>query len=343
MENKIDYKTLLNFSAGKYSFNDYLKVKQWFVHVRDDQDTEDRLFEQWKGFADIPSTDPGSLRSIFEKIQYRILLEEKKHQKERNLWYWYRQVAAVLIPIVACTALFYLFSRPEQPPVQPWVELNVPEGARIEFLLPDSTSGWLNSGARLKYPAAFGSHRKVELTGEAFFNVVHRDHSDFTVEANGMEIKVFGTQFNVAAYSNEPVTEVVLSEGKVEIKDKAEGFSRMLQPGDKMRFNRETKSLNVSKVNPDIYTAWTDGYLVIDNEPLGQIAQKLGRWYNAEVVIQDEALKSFRFNATFSDEPLEEVLRFIAMTTPITYQIGKRDFDTNGVLKKRQVTIKLKR
>lgn len=342
MDNKIDYKTLRDFSEGKYSYNDYLKVRHWFIHVRDDQDAESRLFDQWKEYADTPAADTGSLHSIFEKIQYRILLEEKRAGKEKSLWHWYRQVAAILIPIIAISALYYFLSGTDQRPIQPWVELNVPEGARIEFLLPDSTSGWLNSGAKLKYPSAFDKHRRVELTGEAFFNVKHREYSDFTVSVADMDIRVLGTRFNVASYRDETITEVVLQEGKVEIKGKTEGFSRTLQPGDKMAYDRGTKSLNLSKVDPGIYTAWTEGYLVIDNEPLGQIAQKLGRWYNAEVTIQNEALKNFRFKATFSDEPLEEVLRFIAMTTPVTYKIEKRDFDSKGVLKKRQVTIRLK-
>jgi ferric-dicitrate binding protein FerR (iron transport regulator) len=342
MENKIDYQTLLDFSKGKYSYNDYLKVKHWFLHVRDDKNAEEQLFGQWKEFTHTPVTDTSSLHTIFEKIQYRILLEEKKREKKKSLWHWYRQAAAILIPVIAVSALFYFLSGPEYRHTQSWVELNVPEGARIEFMLPDSTSGWLNSGAKLKYPTAFGVHRKVELTGEAFFNVKHRKHSDFTVSVTDMDIKVLGTEFNVAAYSNETITEVVLKEGKVEIKVKTEGFSRTLQPGDKIGYNRETGSLNMSKVDPGLYTAWKDGYLVIDNEPLGQAIRKIERWYNAEVIIQDDVLKNFRFKATFSDEPLEEVLRFIAMTTPVTYRIVKRDFDSNGVLKKRQVTIRLK-
>jgi transmembrane sensor len=340
MESKIDYQTLLDFSKGKYSYNDYLKVKHWFVHVRDDKNAEEQLFCQWKEFVRVPVGDTGSLHAVFEKIQYRILLEEKKREKKKSLWHWYRQVAAILIPLIAISALFYFLSGPEYRHTQSWVELNVPQGSRIEFLLPDSTTGWLNSGAKLKYPTVFGVHRKIELTGEAFFNVKHREHSDFTVSVTDLDIRVLGTQFNVAAYSNETVTEVVLKEGRVEIKGKAGSYA--LQPGEKIVYNRKTNSLNSEKVDPDLYTAWKDGYLVIDNEPLGQAIRKIERWYHAEIIIQDDALKNFRFKATFSDEPLEEVLRFIAMTTPVTYRIAKRDFDSNGVLKKRQITIRLK-
>ena len=168
MENKINYKRLLDFSKGKYSYTDYLNVKHWFTNVRDDVKVEEQLFNHWKEFSGSPPTK--SLHSIFEKIKYQILLEEKKNEKKNSVRYYYRQVAALLIPIIAISATLYFLSTPTQNTTLTWYEINVPEGARIEFLLPDSTSGWLNSGAKLKFPAEFSSHRKVELIGEAFFS-----------------------------------------------------------------------------------------------------------------------------------------------------------------------------
>lgn len=340
MENKINYKTLLDFSKGKYSYNDYLNVKHWFTNVRDDVKVEEKLLCQWKEFSDSPNSK--SLQSIFQKIQYQILLEEKRNEKKKSIWYYYRQVAAILIPILTISATVYFLSNPTQNATLSWYEINVPEGARIEFMLPDSTSGWLNSGAKLKYPAEFSNHRKVELIGEAFFNVKHKEHSDFTVGVTTMDIKVLGTKFNVSAYGNDAITEVVLKEGKVEVNGKTAAFSQVLHPGEKISYNHEKSSLNTLAVDPNVYTAWTDGYLVIDNEPLAQAAKKLERWYGVEISIQEEVLKNFRFKATFQEETLDEVLRFIAMTTPITYKIGNRDQNSNGILKKKQVIIKLK-
>ncbi len=341
MENEIKYKTLLDFSNGKYSYNDYLKVKHWFTQMKDDVPVREQLFDQWKEYAN--RSDIKSLHPLFERIQYQILLEEKRNEKKRNIWFYYRQVAAILIPIMVFSALFYFFIQPSQSETPSWTEINVPEGARVEFMLPDSTSGWLNGGARLKYPAKFTRHRKVELVGEAFFNVSHKEHSDFTVGVKDMDIQVLGTKFNVSAYTEEAVTEVVLKEGKVEVHGTAKEFKQILQPGEKITFNHETNSLKIRNVDADLYSAWTDGYLVIDNETLGQAAKKFERWYNAEITIQDDKLKKFRFKATFQEEPLEEVLRFIAMTTPIVYTIETRKLDSNGILKRKQVTIKLKR
>ncbi|MEL7585838.1 MAG: FecR domain-containing protein [Prolixibacteraceae bacterium] len=342
MRDKPNYKTLLDFSKGKYSYNDYLKVKDWFTQTRDDKETESRLFGQWKAFAGTEMADDDSLRSLFARIHYKVLREEKMNEKKRNLWHWYRQVAAILIPVITITAVLYFFAGPVFSPGQSWVELSVPEGARIEFMLPDSTSGWLNSGAKLKYPPVFGKHRQVELTGEAFFKVSHRRSSDFTVSVPDMDIRVLGTQFNVSAYADETVSQVVLKEGRIEVSGKAGQFSQVLQQNEKLLYNGESKSFKVTKVDADLYKAWTDGYLVINNEPMAQVEKKLERWYNVEITIRDEKLKGMRFKGTFNGEPLEEVLRFIAMTTPVVYTIERNGYDSKGVLTKRQIIMKLK-
>ena len=341
MKNKIDYQTLLNFSKGKYSYNDYQKVRYWFLNARNDKQIESQLFDQWKELGDAPDQD--SLHSIFEKIHYQILLEEKTKKKKLNLWHYYRQVAAILIPIIFFSAAAFFFLRkPVQPKMQHWVEINAPEGARIQFMLPDSSSGWLNSGAKLKYPTVFSSNRQVELTGEAFFKVKHHERSSFTVSVSDMDVKVLGTQFNVSAYKGEDHTSVVLTEGKVEISGKTVKFKQILQPGDKITFNRITNSVDVAKVDPANYSAWTAGYLIIDSETLQQAAKKIERWYNTEIEIQDDMLKSYRFKATFADEPLEEVLQLISMTSPINYEIDKREIDKNGTIKKKHVKITMK-
>lgn len=340
MGNRIDYKLLHDFSKGKYSYNDFQKIKQWFLDDRKDESTEQKLFEQWTSVINSPVDN--SLYPIFERIQYQVLLEEKRKEHKKVFWHLYKRAAAILIPIIALTSMLYLFSKSPQTLSQSWVEINAPNGARVEFLLPDGTTGWLNCGGKLKYPAKFDSHREVELEGEAFFDVKRQSESHFTVKAQDLDVSVLGTQFNISAYRDEPSTNVVLVEGKVRINGNAAEFSRTLQPGERISYNREKNSFNVKNVDPTVYSAWTHGFLVIDNEPLAQAAKKIERWYNAEITIQDEALKKFRFKATFNEEPLEEILRYLAMTTPIEYQISQRSYHSSGILKKKKVTLRLK-
>jgi len=343
MRSEIDFKLLHDFSNGKYSWNDFLQVKKWMNNPNDFKNLESQFYSHWKNLTDTEQSESGSLHHLFEKIQYQILLEEKQNSKKRNLWNYYRQAAAILlIPVLLFSALFYFFQGKQKSGIETWAEIKAPEGARVEFLLPDSSRGWLNSGSKLKYTVLFDEHRKVELTGEAFFDIRQLDHSDFTVGVADLNVKVMGTKFNISAFPGDNFTEVVLTDGKVDISGKEGTFNCTIAPGEKLDFIRDTKSWEVKKVETDSYTAWKDGYLILDNEPMGLAVSKLERWYNAEIILQDEILKKYRFKATFRDEPLEEVLRLLALTTPITYKIEKRGIDQQGVFKKKKVTIKLK-
>jgi transmembrane sensor len=336
------YQTLKNFSKGKYTYHDYLNIKNWFSNIHDFNEVKQFLFEQWNELNKPKDTDEKSLQHIYEKIEYHILLEEKSELKKRKLWNFYRQVAAILlIPVIAFTVLYYLNVNEYRDLNKGWVEINSPKGARTEFSLPDGSKGWLNSGSKLKYLPTFLKNRTVELSGEAYFNVKH-NNSVFTVSVVDMDIRVLGTQFNVSAYPQDDFTEVVLATGKVEVKGKNCDLQKMLLPDHKLTFISDDFKYKLQQVDTKLYTAWKEGFLKLDNETLAQAVNRIERWYNVNIVIEDEVLKGYRFKATFQDEPLEEVLRLIAITTPINYEIKKRVMGENGVYKKKEVRIKLK-
>ncbi len=348
MERKINNTTLLNFSKGKYSYNTYLQVKEWFCDFHENKELETLSLDQWNELNNLSQDHNDSLNYLFEKVEFDIWPGEKKETPKIKLWNYYRQIAAILlIPVLAFSIWHYYFASdnalvtPAQT-FQSWVEINAPEGARVEFFLPDSSIGWLNSGSKLKYPIVFSENRTVELTGEAWFNVKHLDASEFVVSVPDMDIKVLGTQFNVTAYSDDDFTAVALERGEVEVNGKTEVFNQIIVPNEKICFNRNKKSVVLSEVDAARFSAWKEGYLIIDNEPLGEVVNRLERWYNVGIKIQDETLKRYRFKATFRDEPLEEVLKLIAKTTPIIYNIDERSTDNNGVLIQKTVTMKLK-
>lgn len=348
MKKEINIKTLINFSKGKYSYNNYLKVKEWFCDFQGNKKLEGQLLNQWNELNNQSPALNDSLNHIFEKIQFNIWREEKKEIKKIKIWSFYRQIAAILfIPVLAFSIWYHYFALVNEPAtmqtLQSWVEINAPDGARVEFSLPDSTRGWLNSGSKLKYPTVFSKKRTVELTGEAWFDVRHLEASEFVVSVPDMDVKVLGTQFNVSAYLNDDFTNVTLERGKVEINGKTGVYKQILAPNEKVSFNRKAKSVVLSEVDATRFSSWKEGYLVIDNEPLGEVVNRLKRWYNVDIKIQDETLKKYRFKATFKDEPLEEVLRLMAKTTPIIYKIDKRTTDSNGILVQKTVTMKLKK
>lgn len=351
MKGKININTLKNFSKGKYSYNTYLKVKERFCGLKEDKELEALLLNQWHELTNQTQNESDSLEHLFEKIQYDIWRGEKRKTKKISLWNYYRQVAAILLIPVLAFSIWYYYSLPSGKTVtlaqqipQSWVEINAPDGARVEFFLPDSTRGWLNSGSTLKYPGIFGQKREVELTGEAWFDVKHRgDASEFVVNVPQMEIKVLGTQFNVSAYPDDAFADVTLEKGKVEVSGKSVVFKQTLAPNERIVVNYNTKTATLVQVDANRFSAWKNGYLIIDDEPLGQVVNRLERWYNVEIEILDDILKQQHFKATFKDEPLEEVLKLISKSTPIQYSIEKRSTGRDGVFKQKKITMRLKK
>lgn len=342
MKDDLTYKTLEKFIKGEYSWNDYLKIKKWIDNIHDFKEAKEYLATHWDAENKEQQPDERSLKHVYYEVEHQIFREEQRLARKRKWWNVYRQAAAVLlIPLLALAAWFYLRDDVSTAGDLAWVEINAPEGTRTQFALPDGTMGWLNSGSALKYNPVFKT-RQVELKGEAWFDVEH-DESVFSVNTADMDIRVLGTQFNVMAYPDIEFAVVVLETGKVEIEGTKGYFEKTITPGEKLTFLPEENKYQVQQVETEPYTAWKDGYLMIDNETLEQAITRIERWYNADIEIKDETLRSYRFKATFQDEPLEEVLRLMAITTPMDYTIEKRQAGTDNIYKKKKVTIKQKK
>jgi ferric-dicitrate binding protein FerR (iron transport regulator) len=113
----------------------------------------------------------------------------------------------------------------------------------------------------------------------------------------------------------------------------------MLKPDQKFIFDNLNKENQTVSVNAQQYNAWKDGMLVFRNEPLAEVFKRLSRWYNVKITISDEQIKRYKYRATFQNEPIEEVIRLIAMTLPIEYKIEKRAYDDQGVYAVREIRI----
>jgi ferric-dicitrate binding protein FerR (iron transport regulator) len=220
-----------------------------------------------------------------------------------------------------------------------WAEIYAPPGTRTRFLLPDGTKGWLNSDTKLNYPLNFKQNRHLNLSGEAYFEVTKNRDLPFVVTTSNLDIKVLGTIFSVSALLAENTTEVILEEGSVEIDNPGTGLKAMLKPDQKFIFDNLNKENQTVSVNAQQYNAWKDGMLVFRNEPLAEVFKRLSRWYNVKITISDEQIKRYKYRATFQNEPIEEVIRLIAMTLPIEYKIEKRAYDDQGVYAVREIRI----
>ena len=145
MHGNITTRVLNNFIKGKYTYNEYLQVKEWFNNIHNHEEVKRYLSEYWNEINRDREADDKLLEHIYENIEYHILLEEHNEAKKRKFWNIYRQVAAILlIPVIAFSVYYYIKGESSPAGESGWIEINSPDGARTEFMLPDGSRGWLN-------------------------------------------------------------------------------------------------------------------------------------------------------------------------------------------------------
>jgi len=152
---------------------------------------------------------------------------------------------------------------------------------------------------------------------------------------------VLGTQFNVIAYENEASEEIILKEGEVEVYSSQGKKLGTLESDQKLDFHTNTHRYGISQVESIQFVSWTEGMLIFRNESMEEVAKRLGRWYNVDIEIQDTELLDYSFRATFIDEPLEEVLKLLAITAPLSYEEKLRETSDQNIYKKRKVILRL--
>lgn len=219
------------------------------------------------------------------------------------------------------------------------------KGETFRVKLPDGSMVWLNAGSVLTYPSRFDERiRKVEIIGEGYFEIakatwryalpseiaakVGRDSSGFSrpffVQANGQEIQVVGTEFNVSAYPDDRYVTTTVAEGSVKVMADEETFG-VLKAGKQAI--SEPGMLTIRQGNVSAVTSWKNGDFVFDNEPLTAIMKKLERWYNVEVSYEGDPTGVTFYGMVSRSKSLRSVLETMEMTGKVTFKIERGNAD----------------
>lgn len=191
--------------------------------------------------------------------------------------------------------------------------LLIPRGKHARILLADGSAVWMNAASKLIYPSAFsGNSRRVQVEGEAYFEVAPDARKPFIVQAGGMDVEVLGTAFNVNTYTG--IAYTTLASGKV--KTSAAGKSMVLSPGEQVAFDPASGSMDRTQADVRGVTAWKDGQLYFDDASLEQIAGTLDREYDYTFRFEDESLRQRSFTLDMSrPDDLITVLEQLKKTT----------------------------
>lgn len=203
-------------------------------------------------------------------------------------------------------------------------EVQVPVGKRFSLRLADGTQVWLNSGSWLRYPTQFNKTvRTVSLKGEAFFDVAKDPSHPFVVNANGFNVRVLGTAFNVSAYPDTCNIVTTLVEGSVCLYRKE--YNKLtaveLTPNQQAVYDTSKVAMVIRRVDVDQYTAWKDGLFVFRSQSFGQLKRRLEYWYGVTIVNRVPVLEQECFSGTFEHESIQEVMDLFGYTYSFDWKI----------------------
>jgi transmembrane sensor len=205
-----------------------------------------------------------------------------------------------------------------------WNTISTPRGGQYQIVMPDGTVVWLNAASSIRFPVSFrnSKNRKVEMNGEAYFEVAKDKLHPFIVESGDQRVQVLGTHFNISSYTEEHSTRTTLLEGSVKVYA-ASGEEMVLKPNQQAILNEN--GLQVRTADIAQVMAWKNALFVFDHEDLGSIMNKISRWYDVEVVYLNEEVRNEVFSGKVSRfENVSEVLKKLSLTDAVKFKIERR-------------------
>jgi len=217
--------------------------------------------------------------------------------------------------------------------------LSTHKGETYKVKLPDGSLVWLNAASSLTYPASFvkSKSRKVVLDGEAYFEIEKDEKHPFIVGADGQDVTVLGTHFNIKAYKEEADVMTTLVEGSVRVDFQTATWGDQgkvkytddirLSPGQQASLKDE--SMRISQANLKESTAWKDGDFIFTEKGIDRIMRDIARWYNIEVIYEGGIPKGAFSGNVSRSKNISQLLQALEATKLVHFKLqGRRVYVT---------------
>lgn len=341
MENNPTYyiEMISRYFSGEITGDELQMLSDWLMADKANKDLFREYQATWKLLTKSGIESKIDIEDEWEKLRSRIKPEipvagasrrmKYQNEPEKNRFAGFRsltKIAATVIVLIASSIILYFYFTQSRN-----IELTAKAGNML-VQLPDGTIVALNLGSTIIYPEKFaGDKRKVDISGEAYFNVKHDETKPFVISSGDARIEVMGTSFNVNTRASSGKIDVVLTTGKVAVYYKQHKDEKVvLMPGEKAEIEKEGQQIKKT-INPDPnYMAWKTKKLVFDNTTLEEIVNTLNSVYHANIVITGNELKACRVTATFSDQPINGVLNVLQKTLDLQINESAKSVEISG-------------
>lgn len=253
----------------------------------------------------------------FEQLREKIRVSSFKMRLNRLFIVLSKAAAILFIPLFAATLYFYI----RQSPSAGLLTLSTQKGEKTSVILPDGSKVWLNVDTKLSYPADYGENsRKLELEGEAYFEVEKNKELPFIVSAGNVVTTALGTRFIVSAYHESSEIRSSLVEGSVNVE--YDQYSKLLKPGQQLLYHRNSSKALVKTFDEKLELAWMNDELIFRLMPFNNVVKELEKWFDIKIEFNADQFKTETLTVRFEEyESLETILKVIAKANGFNYVI----------------------
>ena len=329
MNDEITIDILLKYLSGRLDVHETEKVSRWIDASDENQARFRELKQAWEQ-QDLSGQGFSSdeIERSWQKVRSETVAKTEDPSGDVSpggriiMFSLLQKVAAVLlVGLVIGYAVNTYFNSLEKP-----AHLVQTTGTgKREVLLADGTRVWLNKSSSLGYDDDFNTvERVVHLQGEAYFEVTKDPSRPFVIHSGDMAVKVLGTSFNVDSRTNDDKQLVTVTSGKVAVYDQNDSLNRVdLVRGEVAEFGRTTRKIIKTENRNLNFLAWKTGKLVFDNSSLQSTLFTLEDHFNTRFVIPEDITDDYRFNASFDNQPLEEILMVMEVSLGLEFESGE--------------------
>lgn len=308
---------LKRFVDGLYTRKDADDLLKHFHAGKYNTEISEAMDNVWE---EMEKDEVSSLQHQQYREEARLLLSRIRKPEKRFSFIPYLRYVAIVAVILSIGWGGFRLIRSNQEKVLTYTEVHVKNGEHKRIILPDGTSVTLNAGSYLRYPREFITDvRRIEMNGEAFFEVTRDEEKPFLIHTKDADVKVLGTSFNVKAFDMDEQLTVSVQTGKVQV-DLPEAMMRLL-PDEQFVMDKTKGEFQKRNEDARLSTVWIKGGLYFNRTPIRTVVNELVRMYNRTIEFAPGAEYDDYIYGEHDNKSLEAVLKSIQYSTDIKYRI----------------------
>lgn len=314
---------IIRYLDGSASLEDKKELYKWLNKSDNNWINFNETRDLWLS-CDVALSDETDMNIALRRLRNRIVNDYVSVKQPKKVFIrWYQAVAVFLL--LLGIGYWWTIQTPQPGEKEIYIQnqLITTKGSKGNFLLPDGTVVWLNTGSKLVYPEKFDDDKRlVRLEGEGYFEVIENKKKPFIVQLGELEVEVLGTIFDISAYPGKDKIDVALLSGKVKVTGEVLDKEVILKPNQLLTYQKNEKKANLLDTKAYLHADWIKEKLVFDNNSLSDIIISLEGWYNISIQCpQSFAEKTLMTFTVVSGENVEEILKAMSRITAIDYSI----------------------